>query len=110
MTRQRITSFAEFWPFYVREHSLAATRTFHFIGTSLAFIAIILTATTTQWWYLLAGLVVSYGFAWFSHFFIEKNRPATFTYPLYSLRADLRMYGLMLRGRMQAEVVRSQIA
>ncbi len=110
MTTQRIKSFAEFWPFYVREHSLAATRTFHFIGTSFGLMAIILAAITTQGWFLLAGLVVSYGFAWSSHFFIEKNRPATFTYPLYSLRADLRMYGLMLRGRMQAEVVRSQTA
>lgn len=106
MSNERITSFEEFWPFYVREHSLPATRTFHFIGTTLALINLTLFIVTLNWWLLPAALVGSYGFAWFSHFFIEKNRPATFTYPLYSLRADFRMYLLMWRGQMGAVAAR----
>ncbi|MEW6735480.1 MAG: DUF962 domain-containing protein [Acidobacteriota bacterium] len=106
MISDRFQSFEEFWPFYIREHSLSTTRVLHFIGTTCGLIAIMLLVMTAQWWWLPIALVISYGFAWFSHFFIEKNRPATFTYPLYSLRADFRMYGLMWRGQMGAEIAR----
>src|SRR5947209_3263327 len=107
MSMERYQSFEEFWPFYVREHSQPGTRVCHFIGTTCGLVSLALLIITLNWWLLPLGLIISYGFAWFSHFFIEKNRPATFSYPLYSFRADIRMYGLMLRGRMGAEVARA---
>src|SRR5689334_532836 len=99
MSSERYQTFEQFWPFYVGEHSLSATRNFHFIGTTCAIVSLTLLFVTGHWWWLPTTFISSYGFAWFSHFFIEKNRPATFSYPLYSLRADFRMYGLMWRGR-----------
>lgn len=106
MLEERFETFEDFWPFYVKEHSLRITRIFHFIGTSLGLICFTLIFLTGSLWFLLIGLWVSYGFAWFSHFFIEKNRPATFKYPLYSLLADFRMYGLMWQGKMESEVAK----
>jgi hypothetical protein len=106
MSTPHFETFEEFWPFYVHEHSRSATRTLHFIGTSLAISSFLLLIITLKWWFFVLAPVLAYGCAWFSHFFIEKNRPATFTYPLYSLRADFRMYGLMWRGQMDAEVAR----
>jgi hypothetical protein len=104
MQEESFKSFEEFWPFYVREHSQPATRTLHFVGTSFGLVCALL-AATGRWWLIPVGLVISYGFAWFSHFVIEKNRPATFKYPLYSFRGDFRMFGLMLRGKMGEEVL-----
>ncbi|KAF0247590.1 MAG: membrane protein [bacterium] len=104
MSLERFETFEDFWPFYVKEHSLYITRAFHFIGTSLGLICFGLAFLAGNLWFLLGGLWISYGFAWFSHFFIEKNRPATFKYPIYSLLADFRMYYLMWRGQMEAEV------
>jgi hypothetical protein len=77
------------------------------VGLTLA-IAALLAGVFVSWGWLLAVPVVGYGFAWIGHFFVEKNKPATFTYPLWSLRGDLRMYGLMLRGRMGPEVARAR--
>jgi hypothetical protein len=100
------TSFEEFWPFYVAQHSRAATRTWHLVGTTLA----LATLAVLPWASALAlvplALVLGYGCAWIGHFFVEHNRPATFRYPLWSFRGDFRMYGLMLRGRMEREIAR----
>lgn len=98
-------TFQEFWPHYVREHSLPLTRRFHFVGTLLALVCVG-AAAVLGWQLLLVALVAGYGPAWISHFFIEKNRPATFTYPVWSLLADFRMFWCMLTGRMTAEVDR----
>jgi hypothetical protein len=101
---QRIATFREFWPYYVREHSRPLTRGLHYVGTG-GLLALAATALATRRPALLALLpVVGYGFAWAAHFFVEKNRPATFTYPLWSLGADFVMFGKMLRGRMHEEV------
>jgi hypothetical protein len=102
----RIASYAEFWPFYVSQHGARRTRLLHLIGTSLGIVVLIVAVALRQWWLLLAVPVVAYGFAWVGHFFVERNRPATFTYPLWSLRGDFQMFGLMLRGRMDEEVRR----
>jgi hypothetical protein len=102
----RIATFREFWPYYVREHRKPITRALHFIGSTFV-LAIVAAATVTgRPWLLLAMPVVGYGFAWVGHFGFEKNRPATFKYPVYSFIGDWVMYGKILSGTMRAEVER----
>ena len=108
MTREH-RSFAEFWPHYLREHSRPQTRALHYVGTSLV-VGLVLFALLTGRWLLLALLpVVGYLFAWIGHFGVEKNRPATFTYPLWSLAADFRMWWLWLSGRLKTELERAGV-
>lgn len=102
---RRYQSFQEFWPHYVREHSLSLTRRLHFIGT-LAALLTLAVAIVGNWRWLLLVPVAGYGFAWYSHFFVERNRPATFSYPVWSLAGDFRMFWLMLSGRMDLEVAK----
>jgi hypothetical protein len=104
--QDRYQSFEEFWPFYVREHRKQTTRVMHFVGTTAAMACVAGALLTKRRWLLAVAPFAGYGPAWFSHFFIEKNRPATFTYPLWSLRADLVMWSKMVRGQMSAEVER----
>jgi hypothetical protein len=105
----RITSFREFWPFYLREHARPLTRGLHYVGTGGLF-ATAAAALASGHLALLALLpVVGYGFAWTAHFFVEKNRPATFTYPLWSLKADFVMFGKLLTGRMGEELRRHSL-
>ncbi|RLQ95350.1 DUF962 domain-containing protein [Falsibacillus albus] len=96
-------SFAEFWPFYLSQHSKKSTRAWHFVGTSFVFVCLILAAVLKNPWIILLAPVIAYGFAWFSHFFIEGNKPATFGHPFWSLRADFQMYFLILLGKMPKE-------
>ncbi len=91
--------FEQFFPWYVSQHSKRATRWCHFAGTHLG-AATALAGIVTRRRALIAGLpVISYSVAWFSHFVIEKNNPATFGHPLWSLRGDLRMLSMMWQGR-----------
>lgn len=106
MSEQRYKSFEEFWPFYVGEHSKATTRNLHFIGTHLGLVNLAVAVATLQPLYILSGLVCGYGFAWVGHFFVEKNKPATFKYPAWSFRGDFKMLGLMWRRKMTDEVNR----
>jgi hypothetical protein len=99
----RAHSFAEFWPYYLGEHRKRATRRVHVIGTLLAFVVLLAVIVFRQPIWLLAVPLVGYGFAWLSHAFIEKNRPATFAHPLWSLRGDLQMLCLWLTGRLEEE-------
>ncbi len=96
-------SFGEFWPFYVREHAHRLNRQLHFIGTSSALVFLAVALSGHPWGWALAP-IFGYGFAWTGHFFVEKNRPATFRYPLYSLAADFVMYSKIWQGRMESEV------
>ena len=108
MTRAYST-FSAFWPFYLREHSLPRTRALHYIGTSLVVLLAIAAVVTGTWWLLLALPLAGYFFAWIAHFRVEKNRPATFTYPLWSLFADFRMWWLWLTGRLGPELDRAGV-
>jgi hypothetical protein len=104
---ERIGSFREFWPFYLRQHARPLTRGLHYLGTGGLFVLLAIAVSTHKWALLTLLPVVGYGFAWMAHFFVERNRPATFTYPLWSLRADFVMFGRMLRGRMPEEAERA---
>lgn len=108
MARQ-YTSFAEFWPFYLREHSKASTRALHYVGTSLVVLIAIAAMLSGRWGWLIALPVAGYFFAWVAHFGVEKNRPATFTYPLWSLAADFKMWALWLTGRLRPELDRAGV-
>ena len=103
---ERLRTFEEFWPFYVAQHSRPSTRALHFLGTTMVLLALAAGTLVSPWWFAAAP-VLGYGPAWIGHFFCERNRPATFTYPLWSLRGDVRMYRLMLTGRMAPEVDRA---
>jgi hypothetical protein len=103
MTEKRIASFDEFWPFYMGEHATTACRVFHFIGTSIGLCCLIAAAVLLNPWFLLPGIVSGYAWAWVGHFFIEKNKPASFKYPLWSFIADWRMWSLMMRGRLWSD-------
>ena len=106
---ERYTSFAEFWPFYLREHSLPSTRALHYLGTTLVSAVAIFAVLTQRWVWLAAMPVAGYFFAWVAHFGVEKNRPATFTYPAWSLAADFRMYWYWLTGRLGPELERAGV-
>ena len=101
-----IQTFEDFWPFYVSQHRRPGTRVLNFIGTTLALLLLARGISLGNPAFVLWALVAGYGFAWVGHYFIEKNRPATFAYPLWSFLGDVRMYGLMWRGKMTAEVER----
>ena len=93
--------YEEFWSYYVAEHRDPTCRRLHFIGTSL----VLAMAPNPLAWPLLP--IAGYGFAWTGHFAFEKNRPATFKHPLWSLRADFRMWRKMLLGQMGPELARA---
>jgi hypothetical protein len=100
---ERLASYEAFWPFYVSQHAHPTNRLLHFVGT--AFVLLTLVASlAVSWTFILAAPLLGYGFAWIGHFVFERNRPATFTYPVWSLRGDFRMFRLMLLGRMGPEI------
>jgi hypothetical protein len=99
---QQFASFAEFYPYYLSEHSNRTCRRLHFTGSALLLgvLLAVLIGSLSPWW-LLAIPLIGYGFAWVGHFFFEHNRPATFSYPLYSLLGDWVMFRDMLVGRIR---------
>ncbi len=102
----RLQTFDEFWPFYVGEHRNPLCRGLHYAGTSLAIGTVAAAVVTLDPAWLLATPVVGYGPAWVAHFFVEGNTPASFTYPLWSFVADLKMLKLAALGKMGDEVAR----
>jgi len=100
MAAARYDSFAQFYPYYLAQHDNRLCRRAHFLGTSLALAAVALALGSGNPWWLAAAPLAGYGGAWIGHFVFEKNRPATFDYPWYSLRADWVMYWAMLTGRL----------
>ena len=98
---RRFASFREFYPFYLSEHRHPVSRRLHFFGSWGVLALLGAAAWTRSGWLLLAALVCGYGFAWVGHFFFEKNRPATFRHPFYSLAGDWVMFADVLRGRVR---------
>jgi hypothetical protein len=95
------SSFSEFYPYYLSEHSNRTCRNLHFIGSTLVLSLIVASVVLANAWLLLLLPVIGYGFAWVGHFFFEHNKPATFQYPLYSLAGDWVMYKDMLTGKIK---------
>jgi hypothetical protein len=106
MPSQDFKSFADFWPFYLAEHSRPATRALHAAGTIASLALLVALIGAHKWAWLPLPLVVGYGCAWLGHFFVEHNRPATFQHPLWSFLGDYKMLALMLTGRLDAELMR----
>lgn len=94
----RYQSFAAFYPYYIHEHSNRTCRRIHVVGSALVIVAALLGLFVNAWWFVAMPLV-GYGFAWVGHFFFEKNRPATFKYPLWSLMGDWRMFFETVTGQ-----------
>ncbi|MDE0702222.1 MAG: DUF962 domain-containing protein [Rhodospirillaceae bacterium] len=103
---EKIATYREFWPFYLGEHRKPLTRRLHYFGTSLGIAAVIVALVTQTWWLLAAAVFCGYFFAWIGHFFVEKNRPATFTYPVWSLFSDFRMLWRWATGRLAGDYER----
>ena len=101
---REITTYSEFWPYYLREHSRPATRGWHYIGTLLGISIAIWALVSGKYIFLPFMFVSGYFFAWMSHGLIEKNKPATFTYPLWSLFSDFKMLFCFLTGQMGKEL------
>ena len=100
-TTERFNSFAEFYPYYLQEHSNDVCRRLHYVGSLLVLSILAYALFTQQWLWLLALPLAGYGFAWVGHFAFEKNKPATFKYPLYSFMGDWVMLRDMLIGRIR---------
>lgn len=98
---ERFNSFAEFYPYYLEEHRHPTCRRLHYVGSLLVLVVLGYALISGQWLWLLALPVIGYGFAWIGHFAFERNRPATFQYPLYSLMGDWVMLKDMLTGRIR---------
>ncbi|TNE32195.1 MAG: DUF962 domain-containing protein [Alphaproteobacteria bacterium] len=100
-------SYGEFWDFYLQEHSRKTTRAFHIAGTALGVATLAVAAVTQIWALPLIGLGLAYGAAWTSHALVERNKPATFSHPLWSFVSDFRMTGLWCAGKLQGEIDRA---
>ena len=104
MAEKKYKTFWEFYPYYLTEHSLPVNRTLHFIGTGLVIGLLIAGIVTGRGLFFILIPIAGYGFAWFGHFFLERNKPATFTYPLYSLGSDFVMFWDILTGQIGKKV------
>ncbi|MBN9230552.1 MAG: DUF962 family protein [Legionella sp. 40-6] len=94
---KKYKSFAEFYPFYLSQHRNKYSRRLHVVGTFLVILSLLLLLLTGHWFWLLLMPIAGYGFAWIGHFLYEKNKPATFEYPLYSLMGDFKMFWQVLK-------------
>lgn len=93
------TSFGEFYPYYLGEHADVRCRRLHFAGSCVVLLIVAVALSSGRLAWLWLAPIAGYGFAWIGHFVFEKNRPATFRHPLYSLMGDWRMFFDILRGR-----------
>ncbi len=96
---KKYRTFREFYPYYLSEHRNRTCRTLHFIGSTLVLVILATAVMTQKWWLAWLIPLAGYGFAWTGHYFFEKNRPATFTYPGFSFAADWVMYLGLITGK-----------
>jgi hypothetical protein len=96
---KRFQTLKEFYPYYLKEHLNPTCRVLHFIGTGLLFIILFASIWLSNYWLLILIPFVGYGFAWVGHYFFEKNKPATFQYPFFSLASDFLMFFDLLKGK-----------
>ncbi len=99
MIEKKYTSIQEFYPFYLSQHQNFTSRILHFIGTGLLILAFMAGMLFHDWRFIVATPFIGYGFAWVGHFFFEKNKPATFKYPIYSLACDFILFWDLLNGK-----------
>ena len=106
---KKYSNLKDFYPYYLSEHSDKNTKLMHFIGTALSIVFFINFLLTFNPVNILFGVLSGYGFAWIGHFFYEKNKPATFKYPLWSLRGDHHMVYLLLTGKIKQRLKESGV-
>lgn len=99
--KRKFKNFSEFYPYYLSEHSDPVNRRLHFLGCLAVIILILYSLLAQAWLALILVPPVGYGFAWVGHFFIEKNKPATFEYPIYSLLGDWMMFKDFITGKIK---------
>ncbi len=104
-----IPTYAEFWPYYLREHARPASRSIHFLGTGVGILCLCAGLITGVFWLLPVAFVAGYGPVWLAHYFVEKNRPATFTYPVWSLISGFRMAYYWTCGGLAHELERAGV-
>ncbi|WP_410221387.1 Mpo1-like protein [Pedobacter sp.] len=104
MADKKYKSLKEFYPFYLSEHQNFTSRILHFTGTGLVILALLAAILFHDSVYIIAIPFLGYGFAWVGHFFFEKNKPATFQYPLYSLASDFILFWELLNGKQPFKV------
>ena len=110
MTQQdRVASYREFWPYYLRQHARAGTRAWHYLGTGLVLLCFAAALWSADPWIAVAAILAGYGPAWIGHFVVECNRPATFQYPWWSLVSDFRLFLTWLGGRLPGELAKAGI-
>ncbi len=106
---EKIKSFGEFYKYYLTEHQNKTSRKLHFVGTFLVFVLVIVAIFQGWGWRWILVPVVGYGFAWVGHAFFERNKPATFKYPLWSLISDFKLFFEILIGKRSFDSSREQI-
>jgi len=104
-----IRSYRDFWPYYLKEHSKPATRSWHIAATGVASIIFLVGIASANVALVIAAVVVGYLPAWMAHVLIEGNRPATFRHPLWSLASDFRMVGCWLTGALDRELTKAGV-
>ncbi|MDB4979847.1 MAG: hypothetical protein JWM82_599 [Myxococcales bacterium] len=107
---ERPRTFEAFWIFYLGEHARPLTRALHLVGSTAGLVCVVGAVAFRTPRLVLVGLAAGYALAWIGHFFVEHNRPATFRHPLWSFRADWKMWAYALTGRLGAELERAEIA
>jgi hypothetical protein len=107
-TEKKYKTFWSFYPYYLTEHADSKNRVLHFTGTMLLIFSLVAGLVTGKWFFFALVPVLGYGFAWVGHYFIEKNRPATFTYPLYSLASDFVMFWHILTGQIENKLTEAK--